>query len=83
MVKQCAEYSDSTSINTMKINDIKSLIHLSGSIRIISSINIVLLWKVTPYLKKIDKLVGFESIKKSLVYQILYYIQNLHSIGMI
>jgi len=79
MVKECAEYSNKENINKIKVNDIKSLIDLSNSIRVVDNINIVLLWKVAPYLKKIDKMVGFENIKKSLVYQILYYIQNLHS----
>jgi replication-associated recombination protein RarA len=79
MVKECAEYLIKKNINKIKVNDIKSLIDLSNSIRVADNINIVLLWKVAPYLKKIDKMVGFENIKKSLVYQILYYIQNLHS----
>lgn len=79
MVKECAEYLNKKNINKIKVNDIKSLIDLSNSIRVADNINIVLLWKVAPYLKKIDKMVGFENIKKSLVYQILYYIQNLHS----
>jgi len=79
MVKQCIEYSNKTSINKIKVNDIKSLINLSNSIRVADNINIILLWKISPYLKKIDKMIGFEAIKKSLVYQILYYLQNLHT----
>lgn len=79
MVKECTEYLNKKNINKIKINDIKSLIGLSNSIRVVDNINIILLWKIAPYLKKIDKMIGFENIKKSLVCQILYYIQNLHS----
>jgi replication-associated recombination protein RarA len=79
MVELCIKYSNKTSINNIKINDIKSLINLSNSIRVVDNINIILLWKISPYLKKIDKMIGFETIKKTLVYQILYYLQNLHT----
>jgi len=79
MVTECKEYSSKENIKKNTINDIKSLIVLSNSIRVVDNVNIILLWKIAPYLKKIDKMVGFEDIKKSLVYQVLYYIQNLHS----
>jgi SpoVK/Ycf46/Vps4 family AAA+-type ATPase len=78
MVNKCEEYLKKNII-TDGINDLQSLIDLSDSIRLTNNINNILLWKISPYLKQINKMVGFESIKKSLVYQILYYIQNLQS----
>ena len=43
MVEQCIEYSNKTSINKIKVNDIKSLINLSNSIRVVDNINIILI----------------------------------------
>ena len=36
------------------------------------------IWKINPILKKLDDLVGMESLKDTLFCQIIYYVQGLH-----
>jgi SpoVK/Ycf46/Vps4 family AAA+-type ATPase len=78
MGKLCKECLINSNI-IKRINDIKSLIDLSNRMRFSDDIDLISLWKISPYLKEIDKMVGFENVKNSLVYQILYYIQGLKS----
>lgn len=65
--------------NITEINDIKSLIKLGTSIRLNNKINLIVLWKIMPYLQQLDRMVGMENVKMSLVYQILYFLQGLQS----
>ena len=71
--------TDDNHKNITEVNDIKSLIKLGTSIRLNDKINLLVLWKIIPYLKQLDEMVGMENVKKSLVYQILYFLQGLQS----
>ena len=61
------------------INSIADLIELGQSIKLYKNLDNVMLWRITPYLEELDKLVGMQSLKESVFYQILYYIQGMHS----
>jgi SpoVK/Ycf46/Vps4 family AAA+-type ATPase len=37
-----------------------------------------MLWRITPYLEELDSLVGMETLKESLFYQLIYYLQGMH-----
>jgi stage V sporulation protein K len=38
-----------------------------------------MLWRITPYLEELDKMIGMKTLKESIFYQILYYLQGLHN----
>ena len=60
------------------INSISDLIELGQSIKFYKNIDIIMLWRITPYLEELNNLIGMKSLKESLFYQILYYIQGMH-----
>lgn len=37
-----------------------------------------MIWRLTPYLEELDNLIGMETLKESIFYQILYYMQGMH-----
>jgi AAA+ superfamily predicted ATPase len=73
----------SNNISLKYPNDIQDLIRLSESIEydenIDYPIDVQLLHKITPSLKKLDSMVGIEKVKENIVYQIIYYLQNLEN----
>jgi len=64
-----------------KVSDIKGLIQLGKSIRFYKNIDTITLWRVTPYLEELDAMIGMEGLKKSVFYQIIYYLQGMHKKG--
>ena len=66
-------------LNVPDINSIKDLIDMANSGFFYKNINNILLWEISPYLKMLNNLVGMHSLKKSLMYQILYYLQGMQS----
>ena len=64
--------------NTPPIISIKDLIKLGKGVTFYKNINTVMLWRVTPYLEELNNLIGMETLKESIFYQILYYIQGMH-----
>ena len=64
--------------NVPEIESINDLIKMGNSLKFYKNIDSIMLWKITPYLEELEKLVGMKSLKESLFYQILYYIQKMH-----
>uniref|UniRef100_A0A6C0CZW1 AAA+ ATPase domain-containing protein n=1 Tax=viral metagenome TaxID=1070528 RepID=A0A6C0CZW1_9ZZZZ len=64
------------------INSIADLIKLGKSNKFYKNIDIIVIWKLLPYLEEIDNMIGMTSLKESVFYQIIYYIQNMHSRNM-
>jgi SpoVK/Ycf46/Vps4 family AAA+-type ATPase len=60
------------------INSIKDLIELGKGMTFYKNIDIIMLWRLTPHLEELNNLVGMETLKDSIFYQILYYIQGMH-----
>lgn len=60
------------------INNIQDLIEISNSTKFYRNLDSIMLWRITPYLQELDRLVGMNSLKDSLFYQILYYLQGMH-----
>jgi len=67
--------------NSSGINSFKDLIKLSNSIQIYDNLDTVMLWKIRPYIKKLDQMIGLQSLKDSLLYQILYYLKGFHKLN--
>lgn len=64
--------------NVPPINTLSDLLKVANSFKFYKNLDTILLWKISPILEKIDNMVGMEKLKKSLLYQILYYLQGMH-----
>jgi SpoVK/Ycf46/Vps4 family AAA+-type ATPase len=61
------------------VNSIKDLITLGKSLKFYKNIDVCVLWDILPYLEELDSMIGMKSLKETLFYQIIYYLQNMHS----
>jgi SpoVK/Ycf46/Vps4 family AAA+-type ATPase len=62
-------------------NSITDLIEIGKSIKFYKNLDTVMLWRITPYLEELNKLVGMESLKETIFYQVIYYLQGMHTKG--
>lgn len=65
-------------VDTPPINSIKDLIELGKGMIFYNNIDTIMLWRLTPHLEELNNLVGMETLKESIFYQILYYIQGMN-----
>jgi len=65
-------------INSPAVNSIRDLIEIGKSIRFYKNLDTVMLWRITPYLEQLDRMVGMKSLKESVFYQIIYYLKGMH-----
>jgi Holliday junction resolvasome RuvABC ATP-dependent DNA helicase subunit len=65
-------------LDTPPINSIKDLIQLGKNNMFYKNIDTIMLWRLTPYLDELNNLIGMETLKDSIFYQILYYLQGMH-----
>lgn len=63
------------------VHSLKNLIELSNSFKFYKNLDIVMLWRIAPYLQELDKMVGMESLKETIFYQVIYYLQGMHKKG--
>lgn len=64
---------------TPPINSINDLIKIGrNQNKFYKNIDMEMLYNITPYLEELDNLIGMNSLKISLFYQIIYYIQGMH-----
>ncbi len=61
------------------IESLDDLLDISTNFRIHKNINMFMLWKITPVLEELNSIIGMEKLKETLLYQILYYLQNMHA----
>ena len=64
-----------------EVKDIKSLIEISQRKINYQNIDSKILFDILPELIKLDNMVGMEKLKKTIFYQIIYYLQNMHKKG--
>lgn len=60
------------------VYSLHDLIELGHSIHFYRNLDMAMLWRITPYLEELDKMIGMKSLKESIFYQILYYLQGMH-----
>lgn len=60
------------------VNSIKTLIEIGRSLKIHKNINTKMLWNILPYLEQLDDLVGMESLKETILLQVMYYLKGFH-----
>lgn len=60
-------------------HNLQDLIDIANSGLIYKNIDMHLLWRILPSLNELNGMIGMEKLKKSVFYQILYYIQRLNN----
>jgi SpoVK/Ycf46/Vps4 family AAA+-type ATPase len=61
------------------VNSIKDLVEIGKSIKFFKNLDTIMLWRITPYLEELDNMVGMESLKETVFYQVIYYLQGMHT----
>ena len=61
------------------IDSIIDLIKIGKSGKFYKNLDIIMLWDILPYLIELDNMIGMEGVKSSVFYQVIYYLQNLHT----
>jgi len=61
------------------VKTIKDIISMGNSGKLYKNINTLMLARVTPVLEELNNLIGLESVKQTIFFQVLYYLQNMHS----
>lgn len=64
--------------NAPSAQSIHDLIELGKSIRFYKNIDTIMLWRITPYLEMLDKMIGMQSLKESILHQVMYYLKGFH-----
>lgn len=62
-----------------KVENIKDLIKIGNTSKFYKNINVLMLWDILPYLKELDTMIGMESVKETVFYQVIYYLQEMHT----
>lgn len=60
------------------VNNLKDLIEIGKTLKFYKNIDVIILWNILPYLEELDKMIGMKSLKETIFYQIIYYLQNFH-----
>lgn len=60
------------------INCLKDLIAIGKQNKFYKNINCVMLWNIIQSLEELDNMIGMSSLKESIFYQTIYYLQNMH-----
>lgn len=61
-----------------QITSLSDLIKIGQNIQLYKNIDMIMIWRITPYLEELNNLVGMNSLKETIFYQILYYMQGMH-----
>jgi stage V sporulation protein K len=64
-----------------EIKTLKDLIDIGNTGKFYKNINNMMLWDITPYLEMLNNLIGMKSLKNSMLYQILYYLQGMQGLN--
>lgn len=61
-----------------QIKSLSELIAVAETNKWYKNINNVMLWEILPYLKELNNMIGMKTVKESIFFQIIYYLQELH-----
>jgi len=65
---------------TPKVNSLKELIELSKiSQQYFTNIDTLSLQRIAPHLTELDNMIGMKSLKETIFFQIIYYLQKIHT----
>lgn len=60
------------------VNSLNDLIEISNSLKFYKNIDIPMLWRITPHIKELNKMIGMDNLKETVFYQVIYYLQGMH-----
>ena len=61
------------------VKSIKDLIEIGKSVKFYKNLDTLMLWKVIPYLEQLENMIGMESLKETVFFQVIYYLQKMHT----
>ena len=64
--------------NCPPVENLKDLINVGKKSLFYKNINVIMLWDILPFLIELDDMIGMESLKETIFYQTIYYLQNMH-----
>jgi len=64
--------------NCPPVENLKDLINVGKTSLFYKNINVIMLWDILPFLIELDNMIGMESLKETIFYQTIYYLQNMH-----
>lgn len=59
--------------------NLDDLINIGKTLKFYKNFDVVVLWDIMPYLLELQSMIGMQSVKDSIFYQTIYYLQNMHS----
>ncbi len=65
-------------IDAPPVHSIKDLIEISKAFKFFKNLDTIMLWRIAPYLEQLDEMIGMESLKETIFYQVVYYLQGMH-----
>jgi hypothetical protein len=65
-------------LDSFNINSINDLVELAKTLHYYKNIDMIMLWKLLPYLEQINDLIGMNELKETIFFQIIYYLQKMH-----
>ena len=76
--KTYKQVSHSKVLLSPRVYSIEDLISIANTKIRYTNINVDMLWNIMDELKKINKIIGMDSLKQTLLLQIMYYLSNLN-----
>jgi len=65
--------------NLPPCSSLDDLINIGKTLKFYKNFDVVVLWDIMPYLLELQSMIGMKSVKDSIFYQTIYYLQNMHS----
>jgi SpoVK/Ycf46/Vps4 family AAA+-type ATPase len=60
------------------VHSISDLVEIGKSVKFYKNLNTIMLWRISPYLEQLDQMIGLESLKETVFFQVIYYLQDMH-----
>ena len=60
------------------INNLTDLIAIGKTNKFYKNINMIMLWNIVEHLEDLQNMIGMRSLKESIFFQVIYYLQNMH-----
>lgn len=64
--------------NCPPVNSLDDLIFIGKQNKFFKNIDTIMLWNILPFIEDLNNMIGMKSLKNSIFYQIIYYLQNMH-----
>jgi len=61
------------------VSNIRELITISKNAKFYRNLDTVMLWNITPFLEELNSMIGMDSLKETIFFQIIYYLQGMHT----